>query len=245
MSILFPYGLLRHRRRLRKRLVKSHQTLLEIIHAVFRDLNHVVGPCGQVHRVPGQSDTRGRDLTLLVHEERFGLKQRQLAEIEGQMRSLNRGPLFEVVVLRSGLLIIEVDKKQLGRGRQFEVQHFEDQLLHPQNLFLRVRVVRDVDELAEVGRVNFLVLGRDEHAGRTDQLQLGPLDAHDAEKAIDVVDGQVDGLVLEFVFLADLYEPVDEDGTHCERDVRLLRHVVPLCHVPRLVIQQVLKRMRR
>ena len=68
-------------------------------------------------------------------------------------------------------------QKHIGGGRgEIEAKHLEDQVLHPEDLLLVVRVVGDVDELPHVGRVDLLVLAGDEHRGGPDQLQLGPLD---------------------------------------------------------------------
>ena len=65
----------------------------------------------------------------------------------------------------------------------------------------------------------------DEHARCPDQLQLVPLHGHDAEEAVDVVDGQVEGLVLQLVLLTHLNEPVHQNGAHVEVDLGLLAHV--------------------
>ena len=49
-------------------------------------------------------------------------------------------------------------------------------MLHPEDLPLVVGVVRDVDELPHVRRVDLLVLAGDEHGADTDQLKLVTLD---------------------------------------------------------------------
>lgn len=68
-------------------------------------------------------------------------------------------------------------QKHIGGGPgEIEAKDLEDEVLHPEDLPLVVRVVGDVDELPHVGRVDLLVLAGDEHRGGPDQLQLGPLD---------------------------------------------------------------------
>ena len=89
-----------------------------------------------------------------------------------------------------------------------------------------VRVVRDVDELIDRRRVDLLVLCRDEHAGDPHELQFAPVDGHLREKAVNVVDGQIERLGLEPVLLGNLDEPIDEDAAHGRVDVALALHVV-------------------
>ena len=60
---------------------------------------------------------------------------------------------------------------------QVEVQRPDDAQLHLPDLGLRVRVVRDVDEVGDGGSVDLLDLGDEEHRGHSDQLQLGAGDA--------------------------------------------------------------------
>ena len=68
-------------------------------------------------------------------------------------------------------------QKHIGGGcGEIEAEHLEHEVLHPEDLLLVVRVVRDVDELPHVGRVDLLVFAGDEHRGSPDQLQLRSLD---------------------------------------------------------------------
>ena len=60
---------------------------------------------------------------------------------------------------------------------QVEVERPDDAQLHLPDLGLRVRVVRDVDEVGDGGSVDLLDLGDEEHRGHSDQLQLGAGDA--------------------------------------------------------------------
>ena len=58
-----------------------------------------------------------------------------------------------------------------------EVERPDDAQLHLPDLGLRVRVVRDVDEVGDGGSVDLLDLRDEEHRGHSDQLQLGAGDA--------------------------------------------------------------------
>ena len=75
-------------------------------------------------------------------------------------------------------------QKHIGGGRgEIEAEHLEDQVLHPEDLLLVVRVVGDVDKLPDIGRVDLLVLAGYEHRGSPNQLQLRPLDRHVRQKS--------------------------------------------------------------
>ena len=112
-------------------------------------------------------------------------------------------------------------------------------MLHPEDLPLVVGVVRDVDELPHVRRVDLLVLAGDEHGGCAHQLELGPLDRHVGQEPVDVGHGQVQGLSLELVLLPHLDQPVHQDGPHAVADVGLLAHVGWLGHRLLLRLAQV------
>jgi len=62
-----------------------------------------------------------------------------------------------------------------------------------------VGVVGDVDKLVGGRRGPLLVLGGDEHADDSDQLELGPLDGQLGEKGVEVVHGEVESLVRQSV----------------------------------------------
>mmetsp|Transcript_65777 Transcript_65777/g.183481 ORF Transcript_65777/g.183481 Transcript_65777/m.183481 type:complete len:335 (+) Transcript_65777:291-1295(+) len=107
-----------------------------------------------------------------------------------------------------------------------KLQVGEDEHLHLQDVLLGVRVGRDVDEVADVWRVNLLELRGDQHRGDADELQ--PL-SHClplVEGAIYQVDGEEERLPLQFVLHADLYQPVHQNGPHLGVEVGLPVHVV-------------------
>jgi hypothetical protein len=49
-------------------------------------------------------------------------------------------------------------KAKDGGGRHVEGEHLQDQVLHPKHLLFGVSVVRDVDKLSHIGRVDLLEL---------------------------------------------------------------------------------------
>ena len=64
-------------------------------------------------------------------------------------------------------------KKVEGEGSpQFEIDGAQNSELHFANLRFGVSAVRDVHEVADLGRVHLLVLGCDEHGGHAHQLKL-------------------------------------------------------------------------
>ena len=56
---------------------------------------------------------------------------------------------------------------------------------------------------------------------------------------VNVRDGQIESLCLQLVLLADLHQPVHQDGPHGVRDVGLLAHVVVLGHVLHLRLSEI------
>ena len=90
-----------------------------------------------------------------------------------------------------------------------------------------VQVVADVDEVLELDGIDLLVLGRDEHGRRPDELELlaarGPL----GQVPIEDADRAVQGLGLALELVVHAAEPVDEDGAHARVDGGLAPHVVP------------------
>ena len=64
-----------------------------------------------------------------------------------------------------------------------------------------------------------------QHSSRANQLQLSSQHRHWGQETVNVVHGQIQCLVLKLVLLANLNEPVHQDGPHAVCDVRLLLHV--------------------
>ena len=67
-----------------------------------------------------------------------------------------------------------------------------------------------------------------EHACRAHQLEFSSLHRHEAEKSVNVVDGEKHSFGVQLVLLPNFHKPVDENGPHRKRNVRLFCHVVPL-----------------
>ena len=107
------------------------------------------------------------------------------------------------------------------RRRQLEVELREHGALGREDLLARVRLVRDVHKVAALGRVDLLVLRRDEHRRDPDELQLVPLHRLLLEVAVDQVDGEVHRLGAQLELVVHLDQPVDEDRAHLVVDVKL------------------------
>lgn len=74
------------------------------------------------------------------------------------------------------------------------LERVEHAFLHLQYLFSFVGVVSEIDEVVDDGRVNLLVLARDDHRCHTDKLQLASFDLSRTEESICEVDRQKQGL---------------------------------------------------
>ena len=88
-----------------------------------------------------------------------------------------------------------------------------------------VRTIANVHQVAKFRRIDLFVLGGDQEARHSDQLQLGPGNFHAFEAPVNEVDGQVQCLRDELEFQVDFDQPIDEDGAHPLVDVRLSFHV--------------------
>jgi len=96
----------------------------------------------------------------------------------------------------------------------------------------RASTVRDnwkrtanVDEVAELRRVDFFVLASNQQRGDSDELEFGAGDDLLFQVAVDEVDGEVEGFRDELELGVDLDQPVDENGAHALVDVGLVVHV--------------------
>lgn len=101
-----------------------------------------------------------------------------------------------------------------GGGGELEVEALEDGALHLEEVLPGVGVVGDVAKLVDLGGVDLLVLGRQEHARDADELELRLGDGLAGEEAVDVVDGEEERLTVEPVLLRYLDKPVHENGAH-------------------------------
>ena len=166
---------------------------------------------------------RGQVLEHLV------VLQGELDEVVGEQIGLGAR-----VGMHAGDLDEAFEEEERVRRGQLKVELREHVALHLQDLLARVRLVGDVHEVAALGRVDLLVLGRDEHRRDADQLQVAALDLLLLEVAIDQVDGQVQGLRHQLELQVHLDEPVDEDRAHLLVDVLLLCDVGGRSEVDRL-----------
>ena len=166
LRILFAHGLQFVGRRLVVQLVDVAHARLQVGLLARRVLLEVGSPwrlpAGLEREVDGGgADGRGQVLEHLV------VLQRQLDQVVGEQlgrrarRSGDAGDLGEARHEDEGV-----------RRRQLEVELTEHHALKAQDLVARVRLIRDVHEVTALGRVNLLVLGRNQHAPAAEQLQL-------------------------------------------------------------------------
>lgn len=146
--VLFADGLLRARGGVRPRRVKVPDAGEELLQRVARRGAEVSWPDLVAGRKAGQGDAGSAHKRRDVMEEGLRLHERQLAEVRGQV---------ERHFARLGELDEPVEEVVRGGHGQLKGQDLEDQMLHPEHLLLRVRVVSDVDKLSDLGRVNLLV----------------------------------------------------------------------------------------
>ena len=143
-----------------------------------------------------------------------------------------------------------------GGDRHLVLERLDHLLLHAEDLLLRVGLVRDVDQVLELRRVDLLVLAREEQRRHADELQVRPLDGRPEQVAVDEVHREVQRLGHELELEVHLDQPVDEDRAHLLVDVRLLPHVrraharlqllLPEVDVPaRVMAVSVMSRRRR
>ena len=93
-------------------------------------------------------------------------------------RSFRRGEaLVKFWDLATHLSSFRIATKEMQRKRsaQVEVECLQNAALHAADVCVRVRVVSDVLEVADLRRVHLLVLGRNQHRRDANQLQFGAL----------------------------------------------------------------------
>mmetsp|Transcript_22934 Transcript_22934/g.66324 ORF Transcript_22934/g.66324 Transcript_22934/m.66324 type:complete len:280 (-) Transcript_22934:374-1213(-) len=131
-----------------------------------------------------------------------------------------------------------VHEVRRSHGDDLEVQGRDNIAFQPQDLGLRVGVVRDVRQGRGLRGVDLLVLRGDEKGDDAQQLQVPPLDRAKRQVAVDDVDRQVQRLVVHLVLAVHLDEPIDEDAPHFGVDVRLRGQIIGLRHLRRLLLEE-------
>ena len=163
----------------------------------------------------GDENRAGGELARKVVQEAVALQ----GAVQDEAGELN-DPLI-------GMSCLQVPHEEaMGAGDgDLVVKSLEDPLLRLQDLVSGVGPIADVDKIPELGRVDLLVLGGDQKAGNTDELELGTLDLLDRKVPVDEVDGEVQRLRHQLELEVNLDQPIDEDGTHALVDVGLVLHV--------------------
>lgn len=108
---------------------------------------------------------------------------------------------------------------------QAEFECYQNRFLHLEDLFLRVGVVRNKNEVSELGDVYLLILGCQEQRGHSDKLEPCSHDLCLFQVAIDYVYGKKQRLWLQLEAQVHLDDPIYENAPHLLIDVDLHAHV--------------------
>lgn len=119
------------------------------------------------------------------------------------------------------------DKEYIwGRNCQIPFKPLQNGLLHHQNLFPHISIVRYEYEVIHLGGPDLLILGCNEHRAYTNQLKLLSTDSLHGEEPIHHVYGQVKSLGVEFELPMNFNQPIDQNHSHLFIDVGLGINVV-------------------
>lgn len=97
-----------------------------------------------------------------------------------------------------------------------------------------VAIISDIDELSGPRGAGLLVFAGYKQGRGAHQLQLGSQHRHLAEEAINIGDGEVEGLRGHIIVNGHRHKPVNKDGTHFVTDVILVKHIMRLRTVSQL-----------
>ena len=146
-----------------------------------------------------------------------------LVDDAGLEKVLCKGAGIQVVIVGLG------DPTQEAHGTgpaKLELEHAEHEAFGLLDLVHGVATVDHVHHLRDRGRVDLLVLGRDQQRRRADELQLA--ERHDLarQEPVDEVDAQEQRLRQQMKTSVHLDDPVDEHGPHRPLNLGLVVHVV-------------------
>ena len=146
------------------------------------------------------------------------------------------GNFEEVLCKSTGLNVVVVSFADTAQEAhraweaKLKLEHAQHVALSLQDLVLRVAVVDHVDDLADRGTVDLLILGSNEDGSSTNKLQLAERDHLAREESVNVVDAEIQGLRKKSKAQVDLDEPVHEDRAHRPLNLSLVVHVVRVWH---------------
>mmetsp|Transcript_31396 Transcript_31396/g.74897 ORF Transcript_31396/g.74897 Transcript_31396/m.74897 type:complete len:221 (+) Transcript_31396:417-1079(+) len=109
---------------------------------------------------------------------------------------------------------------------ELEVQGPEHGHLHVQDILLAVGVVRDVHKVLDLGRVDLLELGGNEHGGHTAELELPPGHLPMRQVPVSEVHRHEQRLRPQAVLPRNLHKPINKNPPHLRVDLTLLCHIV-------------------
>ena len=113
------------------------------------------------------------------------LYQRQFDQIVGQILDLLR---------RFGDLAVALQEAVAAEGGHIEVEGDQNILLHPQDLFLRVCIVRNENKVFHFRDVDLLIFAGDEQGSDGDELEASAPDLNFLEVAVNDINSQEKGL---------------------------------------------------
>lgn len=99
-----------------------------------------------------------------------------MSKVEGRAVRLRNFTIALKEAVRTGLL-------------NLKLQAEEDAMLHARDLLPRVSVIRQVDKVLDSGRVNLLILGRNDKRGNANELHVRLQYVEFSEVAVDQVNG--------------------------------------------------------
>eukprot|EP00966_Prymnesium_polylepis_P037131 861849-Prymnesium_polylepis.2 len=148
------------------------------------------------------------------------------------------------------------EEAERRRGAEVELERRKHLRLHPEDVGPREGTRRFAKQVADLGREDLLVPGReDEGRGRNELERVGRRHVRAVEEAVDVVDGQRDALRRDAAVrdlagvvepCGDADQPVNEEATALARGIWEAGIEVARRHgMPRRKLDVVLERLRR
>ena len=161
----------------------------------------------------GQKKRGSTDYTREILEH-FDVDKWELEDILGEVFEARIG--FEVADLE-----VAVEEAVGGGVGEVEVEVNQNHALHGKNFLLGVGLVADVDEVLDLGGVDFLILAGYEKTCDSDELEFLSLDGFRIQKSIDEIYAHVERFWEELKIDVNVHEPIYKDGSHFFIDIIL------------------------
>lgn len=122
-------------------------------------------------------------------------------------------------------LDVAVDELEDAGDGEVELQGVQNVDLHIEHVVFGLGLVGDLHEVAHLRGLDFLVLGADQHAGDSDQLQLAPVHVLLREIAVDRADRHLECFGQQLELEVHLDQPVHKNAPHLLVHVALVLHL--------------------